>query len=102
MERSNAFSLVLCLFIFLAFATMSTEARKHHSKNKKHHKNDAKNNPRGCLNSPAPAPAPLPLYEFSILSFGAKANGVSDDSKVRTFHLRYIHAYFACILEIKT
>ncbi|EYU22514.1 hypothetical protein ABFS82_05G018100 [Erythranthe guttata] len=73
----RAFSLVLLLVIWLfVFSALSIDARKYHTKKTKMHKN------KKHKNNPAPAPAPLPDSSvFSILSFGAKANGVSDDSK---------------------
>lgn len=47
------------------------------------HKRSRDGDPNGGV-SQAPAPAPLPNQSpvFNILSFGARANGVSDDSKV--------------------
>ncbi|KAL1539342.1 galacturonan 1,4-alpha-galacturonidase [Salvia divinorum] len=83
MKRAKASSLllflVLCLIILAAFSTI--EARKHHGKKIKMHKNKKSRNGDATL---APAPSPLansgpPV--FNILSFGARANGVSDDSK---------------------
>ncbi|KAL7110328.1 hypothetical protein ACP275_05G018400 [Erythranthe tilingii] len=73
----RAFSLVLLLVILLfVFSALSIDARKYHTKKTKMHKN------KKHKNNPAPALAPLPDSSvFSILSFGAKANGVSDDSK---------------------
>ncbi|XP_057811022.1 polygalacturonase At1g48100 [Salvia miltiorrhiza] len=76
--------LVLCLLILAAFSKI--EARKHHGKRIKMHKHKRSKNGDASL---APAPAPLPdsgpgpskSPVFNILSFGARANGVSDDSK---------------------
>ncbi|XP_047958478.1 polygalacturonase At1g48100 isoform X3 [Salvia hispanica] len=83
MKRAKASSLllflVLCLVILAAFSTI--EARKHHGKKIKMHKNKRSRNGDASL---APAPSPLPNSGppvFNILSFGARANGVSDDSK---------------------
>lgn len=68
----------------------SVEARKHKTKKSKPHKHHkgGKGSGRGNnthdSHSPCPAPAPLPnqYASFSVLSFGAKGDGVSDDSKV--------------------
>lgn len=87
MKITNTFSLVfislLLLSIFTAFSTI--EARKHHSKMhkiKKKHKHANQNNP--------PLPNPSPVY--NIFSFGAKADGVSDDSKVKlNIHITLNH-----------
>ena len=76
---------------------ISVEARKHHSNRNKPHKHlkdkgsNGHNAPDPATNIPGPAPAPLPYYGsypthsiiFDVLSFGAKGDGVSDDSKVR-------------------
>ncbi|XP_042020043.1 polygalacturonase At1g48100-like isoform X1 [Salvia splendens] len=83
MKRAKASSLllflVLCLVILAAFSTI--EARKHHGKKIKIHKNKRSRHGDASL---APAPSPLPNSGppvFNILSFGARANRVSDDSK---------------------
>ena len=83
------------MVIFITFSTV--EARKHHNSRHKPHKHlkDKGSNghkaPDPATNIPGPAPAPLPHYGsypansniFDVLSFGAKGDGVSDDSKVR-------------------
>lgn len=57
--------------------------RQYHSKKSKHQKHKGAGNGNGS----GPAPAPLPDYNqtqstiFNIMSFGAKGNGISDDSK---------------------
>ncbi|KAG6396489.1 hypothetical protein SASPL_142640 [Salvia splendens] len=83
MKRAKASSLllflVLCLVILAAFSTI--EARKHHRKKIKMHKNKRSRHGDASL---TPAASPLPNSGppvFNILSFGARANGVSDDSK---------------------
>lgn len=91
MKITNTFSVVfislLLLSVFTAFSTI--EARKHHSKRSKMHKIKKHKNGANKSNPPyAPSPSPLPSPSdqspvFNILSFGAKANGVSDDSKVK-------------------
>lgn len=100
---SLVFLFVLWLFIFTAFSTI--EARKYHGKKSKMHKNKKhkdgnQSNPPDGVISQAPAPAPLPHFGtyptqspvFSIFSFGAKANGVSDDSKVAAIYTQ-IHSF---------
>ncbi|KAL8550522.1 hypothetical protein ACS0TY_009084 [Phlomoides rotata] len=86
MKITNTLSLVfislLFLSIFTAFSTI--EARKHHSKKSKIKKHKDANQNHPPYSSPSPAPLPNPSDQppvFNILSFGAKANGVSDDSK---------------------
>ncbi|KAI3472486.1 hypothetical protein Pfo_031310 [Paulownia fortunei] len=95
MKRANTSSLVFLFVLWLfIFSTVSIEARKYHGKKSKMHKNKKHNdgdqyNPPDGVNSPTPTPAPLPHFSayptqspvFSILLFGAKANGVFDDSK---------------------
>lgn len=90
------FLLVLLVLIFTTLSGTSVEARKHRSKSSrshsKHHKHRGGSgyNAPDYENPPAPAPAPLPPYFsyppqsriFDVLSFGAKGDGVSDDSKV--------------------
>lgn len=75
---------------------MSVEARKHHTKKSKprphkHQKDKHGPEPEPDSRFPSPAPAPLPRYGsynrtkssiFDVLSFGAKGDGVSDDTKV--------------------
>ncbi|KAL2233639.1 UNVERIFIED_CONTAM: Polygalacturonase [Sesamum indicum] len=88
---SLVFLFLLWLFVLTALSTISIEARKNHGKKSKMHKSKRhnQNSPPNRANSPASAPAPLPQFGtyptqsrvFNILSFGAKANGVSDDSK---------------------
>nr|QDK56821.1 polygalacturonase [Mangifera indica] len=68
---------------------MSVEARKHHTKKTKNQKKDKGGSAKSGFPGRAPAPAPLPPYGsnptqsniFDILSFGARGNGVCDDSK---------------------
>lgn len=83
--------IVLCLLILAAFSTI--EARNHHGNRSKEHKHKKG---KGCdqngAKSQAPAPSPLPNSGtiFNILSFRAKANGVSDDSKVSKIELFFL------------
>ncbi|XP_034698250.1 polygalacturonase At1g48100 [Vitis riparia] len=89
------FLLVFLVLIFTTLSITSVDARKHHSKksrsHSKHHKHRSGNGNSApdSENPPAPAPAPLPPYAsyqpqsriFDVLSFGAKGDGISDDSK---------------------
>ncbi|VVB04152.1 unnamed protein product [Arabis nemorensis] len=68
------------IIVAVAISTISVEGRNHHVKNikPKHHRH-SKNIPTG-----SPAPAPYPSTDeaiFDIRSFGAKGDGVSDDSE---------------------
>ncbi|XP_010248557.1 PREDICTED: polygalacturonase At1g48100 [Nelumbo nucifera] len=89
-NRSLLFLLVFLIMIFIAFSTISVEARKNHrmkSRSPKNQKQRRRSDNSG--NAPGPAPAPAPYYGsypshstiFDILSFGAKGDGISDDSK---------------------
>ncbi|KAL0889646.1 hypothetical protein Bca101_013629 [Brassica carinata] len=68
------------IIVAAAISTISVEGRKHHVKRiKPKHRRHSKDTPTG-----SPAPAPYPSTHdgvFDILSFGAKGDGVSDDSK---------------------
>ncbi|KAA8529605.1 hypothetical protein F0562_034295 [Nyssa sinensis] len=96
MKRGNKLSLLFLLFflviIFITFSIISVEARKNHNKKSRasqKQRNRNGNNAPDIANFPGPAPAPLPHYGsyptqsniFDVLSFGAKGDGVSDDSK---------------------
>ncbi|WCJ38488.1 Pectin lyase-like superfamily protein [Euphorbia peplus] len=103
MKRNKNTSILFFIFIIIAvftmFAIISVEARKHQHKIKKtnsskHNIKDKRNNnhknPQIPSSAPAPAPTPHHSYSprpaqstsvFDILSFGAKGDGVSDDSK---------------------
>lgn len=89
-QRSKHLTLSLILFLVVSLLASSSvvrvEARKqYHSKKSKHQKHKGAGNGNGS----GPAPAPLPDYNqtqstiFNIMSFGAKGNGISDDSKVK-------------------
>ncbi|KAK9090371.1 hypothetical protein Sjap_023548 [Stephania japonica] len=85
-KQNNKVSTILILLLFLimflfALSISSVDARKSHNKKNnalKHHKQ------RG-QGSPAPAPFvgsdPTQLGIFNIFAFGAKGDGISDDSK---------------------
>jgi galacturan 1,4-alpha-galacturonidase len=83
------FVFFLVIMIFVKFCLISVEARKHHIRKTKPRKGGNGGDTRGS-NFTAPSPAPLPDYGsyptsstiFDVLSFGAKGDGVSDDSKV--------------------
>lgn len=72
---------------------ISVDARKT-KKLHKCHKDSGNGHTRGSHHTPCPAPAPIPHYDphptqvntFDIMSFGAKGNGVSDDSEVTKKH----------------
>ncbi|BFG16377.1 hypothetical protein CerSpe_026510 [Prunus speciosa] len=67
----------------------SVEARKNHTKKNKphkHHQGKGATSGNNTHNSHLPGPAPAPPHPqqstiFPVLSFGAKGDGVSDDSK---------------------
>jgi hypothetical protein len=90
--KSNKNSCVLVSILFLVIISIiPVEARKHHIRKTKSHNKSGNGDTRGS-NFTAPAPAPLPDHNgsyptpstiFDVLSFGAKGDGVSDDSKVR-------------------
>ncbi|XP_052204323.1 polygalacturonase At1g48100 isoform X2 [Diospyros lotus] len=73
---SLSFLLILLAILFVTFSTVCVEARK--SGNPKKNNAQKQRKPR---NGNGPAPAPGPSSSFNILSFGAKGDGVSDDSK---------------------
>lgn len=103
-------SLVVLLILCAAFSMMSVEARKNrHAKKPRtppHKLKKERSNYPGKFPAPAPAPTqlppgcyPSPSNVFDILSFGAKGDGVSDDSKV----IRSImFSFHACNLMHKT
>ncbi|KAF3484474.1 hypothetical protein F2Q69_00055833 [Brassica cretica] len=80
--KSSPLLAMLIGFIIIAAAisTISVEGRKHHVKRiKPKHRRHSKDTPTG-----SPAPAPYPSTHdgvFDILSFGAKGDGIFDDSK---------------------
>ncbi|XP_058088317.1 polygalacturonase At1g48100 [Magnolia sinica] len=100
MKKTKKFSVLFVLFLSvvlsIAYLSVSVDARKSYEKRSRvhrHHKQRGrgKNNKKGPdpdhFNSSAPAPAPYDgSYEphsniFDVLLFGAKGDGVSDDSK---------------------
>ncbi|KAG8493066.1 hypothetical protein CXB51_010370 [Gossypium anomalum] len=96
MKLHRSLCLVALMFLVIIISSItSVEGRKrHHHKNKKDKKknnSDNKNNGDNCTvpgSSPAPPPTipgnasyPTGSKTFDVLSFGAKGNGVSDDSK---------------------
>jgi len=95
MKRNRSFSLLfflsLLVIIFVTFSTVSVEARKKNLHKRNNHKDGHSGNGHGRgSHSPRPTPTPPPYYGsqgsmFDVLSFGAKGNGVSDDSEVNKF-----------------
>lgn len=86
MKRSITSStlLLFCLIVLVTFSITSVEARKHQTKKIKPHKHQKGGNGTHGSHLPCPAPTPVPQDgSFSVLSFGAKGDGVSDDSKVK-------------------
>ncbi|KAG2708211.1 hypothetical protein I3760_05G182100 [Carya illinoinensis] len=94
MKRNKNLSIVsLVLLLSILFiassSTVSVDARKHHSKKTKPHKHPKDKGDNGGSSFPGPAPAPPADYGpvptqssiFDVLFFGAKGDGVSDDSK---------------------
>ncbi|XP_010556330.1 PREDICTED: polygalacturonase At1g48100 [Tarenaya hassleriana] len=85
-KRSSLLALILTVMVVAAaVSAISVEARKHNAKKSKPHHRRQKTARRSSGNTPtgdSPAPSPYPAHEgiFDILSFGAKADGVSDDS----------------------
>ncbi|XP_059448828.1 polygalacturonase ADPG2 [Corylus avellana] len=90
MKSNKNSSVLFSIFFLVIISIISVEARKHHTrKTKSHNKSGNGDTTRGS-NFTAPAPAPLPDHNgsyptpstiFNVLSFGAKGDGVSDDSK---------------------
>lgn len=108
MKRSKNLSSLLFLFLiaFLTFLITSVEARKNHTKKSKphkHHQGKGATSGNRTHNSHLPGPAPAPPQPqqstiFPVLSFGAKGDGVSDDSKVKQhWEVAYI---CSCVLAL--
>ncbi|XP_062109479.1 polygalacturonase At1g48100 [Humulus lupulus] len=95
MKKNKSSSLLIVLLILVlilvTFSTISVEARKHQTKKNKPHKHKKDKGGRSSSgnnnDSPCPSPGPVPAQPpsgsniFNVLSFGAKGDGVSDDSK---------------------
>ncbi|XP_061372765.1 polygalacturonase At1g48100 [Gastrolobium bilobum] len=87
---SLLFYLSLLVIVFVTFSMISVDARKINVNKKLHkrHKDSNNGHTRGS-HPPCPAPVPPPHYgpyptqvnTFNVLSFGAKGNGISDDSE---------------------
>ncbi|XVF85024.1 hypothetical protein PTKIN_Ptkin17bG0085300 [Pterospermum kingtungense] len=93
MKRDKSLCLlafVTIMFLLIIASITSVEGRKNHVKKGKSHKHKKDKN-KGNSTAPdsSPAPAPLPGHDsyptgskiFDVLSFGAKGDGVSDDSE---------------------
>uniref|UniRef100_A0A164TBN6 Polygalacturonase n=1 Tax=Daucus carota subsp. sativus TaxID=79200 RepID=A0A164TBN6_DAUCS len=83
MKQNKKLSVLLSFLLILVYLTtflaISTEARRHHSKKNRTHKHKKQRHDHHV-------PAPFPGHgntssNFNVLSFGAKGDGVSDDSK---------------------
>ncbi|XP_050276598.1 polygalacturonase At1g48100 [Quercus robur] len=90
MKKYKSLSLLLFLFFMVTlFSKISVEARNNHTRNSKTHKHQKDKSGNGNTHFPSPAPAPLPhrgsnpnpSSSFDLFSFGAKGDGISDDSK---------------------
>ncbi len=82
-----AFSMAV---MFLALSEVHVNARKHHAKKSKLNSKCLNKDKTASTCGSAPAPAPPPLRplpahssSFNIFSFGAKGDGISDDSTVK-------------------
>jgi len=89
MKRNTSFSLLFLMsLLVLIFVTFSVDARNTNMK-KKLHKHHKKSHPL-----PHYDPHPIQPNTFDIMSFGAKGNGVSDDSEViQNLKIRMIFYY---------
>ncbi|QHO11463.1 Polygalacturonase [Arachis hypogaea] len=68
----------------ITFSIISVEARKNNHRQNMINKRLPKRHTRGRATSPSPSPSPSPPMStntFDIMSFGAKGNGISDDSQ---------------------
>ena len=97
MKKSKSFPILLVLVLLIVMYVSVVNARKSYErKNRAQSHHQQKGRSKGRKHAPDPdhfsssAPAPAPSYGsyephkpiFDILSFGAKGDGVSDDSKV--------------------
>ncbi|KAE9613362.1 hypothetical protein Lal_00016123 [Lupinus albus] len=82
MKRNRScFVMSLLMMVFVTFSIVYVEARnKNHNKSKLHktHKNSSNGHTRG--GSSSPLPPPTQMGTFNVMCFGAKGNGISDDS----------------------
>lgn len=82
------FSFLLILLFILSSTFQVCEARKGdlHSSSTTKPKPKPKPKPEPEPKpSPPPEPSPQPSKKFNVLDFGAKGNGISDDTKVFIF-----------------
>ena len=93
--------------LFSKISVEGLEARNNHIRNSKTHKHQKDKSGNGNTHFPSPAPAPLPhrgsnpnpSSSFDLFSFGAKGDGVSDDSKVinkKFFISAYVNLEIYC------
>ncbi|XP_028769430.1 polygalacturonase At1g48100-like [Neltuma alba] len=84
MKRNTNNSLLFLLFLLIlvlltSCCFISVEARKSHNRTRKPHKHHGHGH-HAHSQSPASSPTQTQTYTFDVVSFGAKANGISDDS----------------------
>lgn len=79
-KRSSSllFFLSMLMIFYVTFSMTSVDASKTNMKKKphKHHKASGNSHTRGSHHTPTQ------VNTFDIMSFGAKGNGISDDSQV--------------------
>lgn len=79
-------TLVLLVIMFPTNSNISVEARKNHHKKSKSHKHQKQRNANGNHTNPQLPPYdayPTQASIFDVMSFGAKGDGLSDDSRVK-------------------
>ncbi|XP_072093163.1 polygalacturonase At1g48100 isoform X2 [Arachis hypogaea] len=90
MKRNRSFcqlfllSFLVIVITIITFSIISVEARKNNHRQNMINKRLPKRHTRGRATSPSPSPSPSPPLStntFDIMSFGAKGNGISDDSQ---------------------
>ncbi|KAI9125037.1 hypothetical protein K1719_003653 [Acacia pycnantha] len=76
-SNSLLFFIFLLILVSLTSCLISVESRKSENRERK----PCKHHGHGHSQSPASSPAQTQTFTFDVLSFGAKANKISDDSK---------------------
>ncbi|KAF7829336.1 polygalacturonase [Senna tora] len=86
MKRSTScsfllfFMFLLIFDVFITSSVITVEARKNHMKRSRPHKQHQKHHSNGHSQG-SQSPSASQMATFDVMSFGAKGNGVSDDSK---------------------